>query len=253
MTCRSAPSATTTAVRTSWPLRTNAWSCSASPTRMRCHANRSASHRPPETQSNELVKWSASRSRNSSGDADAVAGEREDRVLLRVGGHDVRVVAREVRGGEVAAELRRDVEVVDLVPGGVARDLHDAHLRLAVLVRAEDDGGLGHGSAPSIGGIGERAQEQRGVHVASVVGDEHGEHDLGVERVDAARGEVRAGVEPQPVLPRRQLVGSQLRDPAVGVGAFRRERRPRVTVARVQLDRDARGAGGPCRRRARAW
>jgi hypothetical protein len=37
------------------------------------------------------------------GRADAVAGEREDRVLLRVGGHDVRVVAREVRGGEVAA------------------------------------------------------------------------------------------------------------------------------------------------------
>ena len=93
------------------------------------------------------------------GRPDAVAGEREDRVLLRVGGHDVRVVAGEVRRGEVAAKLRGDVEVVDLVPGGVAGDLDDAHLGLAVLVGAEDDGGLGHGSAPSIGRIGERAQQ----------------------------------------------------------------------------------------------
>ena len=91
------------------------------------------------------------------------------------------------------------------------------------------------------------------MHVASVVDDEHGEHDLGVEGVDAARVEVRAGVEPQPVLPRRQLVGSEPRDPAVGVGALRRDGRPRVAVACVQFDRDARRPGGPCRRRARAW
>ena len=82
------------------------------------------------------------------GRADAVAREREDGVLLRVGRHDVRVVALEVRRGEVAAELRGDVEVVDLVPGRVARDLDDAHLGLAVPVGAEDDGGFGHGQLP---------------------------------------------------------------------------------------------------------
>lgn len=48
---------------------------------------------------------------------DAVPGEGEDRVLLRVGGHHVAVVAGQVRGGEVAPQLRGDVQVLDLVPG----------------------------------------------------------------------------------------------------------------------------------------
>jgi hypothetical protein len=82
------------------------------------------------------------------GRADPIPGEREDGVLLRVGRHDVPVVALEMRGGEVPAELRRDAEVVDLVPVAAAGDLDDADLRLAVPVGAEDDGGLGHVSSP---------------------------------------------------------------------------------------------------------
>ena len=36
---------------------------------MRVHPNSSASHRPPVTQSNDEVKWSASRSRSCSGES----------------------------------------------------------------------------------------------------------------------------------------------------------------------------------------
>jgi hypothetical protein len=68
ITCRSWPSATTIAVRTSCPLRTNAWSCSVPCAGIRSQAYRSAVQRPPVTHSNELVKWSASRSRNASGE-----------------------------------------------------------------------------------------------------------------------------------------------------------------------------------------
>src|SRR6478752_10345236 len=74
---------------------------------------------------------------------DPVLREGEDRVLLRVRGDDVAVVALGVGRLEVAAQLRRDVEVDDLVTGGVANDADDAVLRLAVLVGGEDD--LGHG------------------------------------------------------------------------------------------------------------
>ncbi len=73
------------------------------------------------------------------GRSDAAARECEHGVLLRVGGHDVAVVAREVGGREIPAQLRRDAEILDLVAGVVARDLHDPHLGLAVLVGTQDD------------------------------------------------------------------------------------------------------------------
>ncbi len=72
--------------------------------------------------------------------ADApLLGEGETRVLLRVGRQHLGLVAGQVRGGEVAAERRRYVEVADLVPIGVAVDAHDSGLGLAVLVVAEHD------------------------------------------------------------------------------------------------------------------
>jgi hypothetical protein len=42
--------------------------------------------------------------------------------------------------GEVAAQRRGHVQVLDLVPVTVAGDVHQADLRLAVLVVAEGDG-----------------------------------------------------------------------------------------------------------------
>src|SRR4028119_115254 len=69
------------------------------------------------------------------------------RVLLRGGGEDVRVVARGVRRGEVAAQGGAHVQVDDPVPGGTAVDRDDADLRLAVLVRAEPGRPAGHGCA----------------------------------------------------------------------------------------------------------
>ena len=67
-------------------------------------------------------------------------GEGVDGVLLGVGRHDVGVVTLQVRGGEVAAQRGRHVQVLDLVPVAVAVDVHQADLRLAVLVLAERDG-----------------------------------------------------------------------------------------------------------------
>ena len=63
-----------------------------------------------------------------------------DRVAHGVGRHDVRVVALEVRGGEVAGELDVDAVVVQLVTLRPALDPHDADVGLAVPAVAE----LGH-------------------------------------------------------------------------------------------------------------
>jgi CRISPR/Cas system-associated exonuclease Cas4 (RecB family) len=67
-------------------------------------------------------------------------GEGVDGVLLGVGGDDVRVVARQVRGGEVAAQRGGHVQILDLVPVAVPGDVDQADLGLAVLVVAERDG-----------------------------------------------------------------------------------------------------------------
>ena len=64
---------------------------------------------------------------------------RERRVLLRVGGQHVGLVAIGVGRPEVAAQGGGDVQVVDLVPVGVAVDPHHTVLGLAVLVRSEGD------------------------------------------------------------------------------------------------------------------
>src|SRR6266568_1114883 len=73
-------------------------------------------------------------------------GEGVDGVLLGVGGHDLGVVAPQVRVGEVAAQRGRHVQVLDLVPVTVAGHVHQADLRLAVLVVTEGDG---HAQLPS--------------------------------------------------------------------------------------------------------
>jgi hypothetical protein len=77
-------------------------------------------------------------SRNSSGRLDPVlTGQRVDGVLLGVGRVHVRVVALGVRRGEVAAQLRGDVEVMEHVDRvgalGRAVDLDQAALGLPVL------------------------------------------------------------------------------------------------------------------------
>jgi hypothetical protein len=66
-------------------------------------------------------------------------GEREGGVLLGVGGQHRALVPGDVGGREVPAQGGRDVEVADLVAVGVAVDPHDAVLRFAVLVGAQDD------------------------------------------------------------------------------------------------------------------
>jgi len=67
-------------------------------------------------------------------------GEGVDGVLLRIGGDDLGVVADQVGVGEVAAQRGGHVQVLDLVPVTVTGDVHQADLRLAVLVVAEGDG-----------------------------------------------------------------------------------------------------------------
>jgi hypothetical protein len=71
--------------------------------------------------------------------ADPVPGQREDRVLLGVGGQHVGVVAGQVGGGEVAPQRRGDGQVLDGVPVGAAVDGDHPHLGLPVLVRPQLD------------------------------------------------------------------------------------------------------------------
>jgi hypothetical protein len=73
------------------------------------------------------------------GGRDPVLGEGEDGVLLGVGWHHMGVVPFGVRSLEVAAQLRGDVEVGDLVPVGVAGDPDHSVLRLAVLIGGQLD------------------------------------------------------------------------------------------------------------------
>ena len=68
--------------------------------------------------------------------ANRILGEREDGVLLRIGGHDLAVVAGEMRLGEVAGQGNADVEVFELVARTGLRDPNHVRLRLAILVVA---------------------------------------------------------------------------------------------------------------------
>jgi hypothetical protein len=61
------------------------------------------------------------------------------RVLLRVRGHDVGVVAIDVAGLEVAGKRDGDGKVLDLVGAAISGDADQMRLRLPVLVVAEDD------------------------------------------------------------------------------------------------------------------
>src|SRR2546429_9497753 len=54
-------------------------------------------------------------------------------------------------------------------------------------------------SAPPVGRVGERAEQQRHVVMLSGVGDLEDDHDLGVERRLVAGREPRPGAERQPV------------------------------------------------------
>src|SRR3954469_16227593 len=69
----------------------------------------------------------------------AVLGERVGRVLHRVGGDDVCIVAVGVGGGEVAFEGDRDRQVIEPVIGRISMDADDSDRGLAVAVRAELD------------------------------------------------------------------------------------------------------------------
>src|SRR4051812_12335285 len=73
------------------------------------------------------------------------------------------------------------------------------------------------GSAPSIGGKGERAEQQRNV-VVPLVGDQEGHDDLGKE--DVLLGDARIGgrVEPQLIGARAEFLGGEAGDPPVFVG-----------------------------------
>src|ERR1700680_3543355 len=71
-------------------------------------------------------------------------GKGEDRVLLRVGRHDVAVVTDEMRRGEVSRERHAHRHVLDAVKSTVLAALGDADdvsLRLSILIAAQDDAG----------------------------------------------------------------------------------------------------------------
>src|SRR3954454_8041771 len=74
------------------------------------------------------------------------------------------------------------------------------------------------GSAPSVGGVRERAQQHRDVQVLLGVGHQEREADLGEEAGLAGAGEVAGGVEDEPVGAGTDPVGSQRSDPPVLVG-----------------------------------
>jgi len=75
----------------------------------------------------------------------ALHGEGVGRVLLGVCGQHVRLVTAQVRGVEVTPQRGRHVQVPDLMLGPVPHDPDEPGLRLAVLVRSEDDA---HGQLP---------------------------------------------------------------------------------------------------------
>src|SRR3954452_8866951 len=96
-------------------------------------------------------------------------------------------------------------------------------------------------SAPSIGGVGERAEEEGDV-VVPVVGDTEDDADLGEE---AGRvGRVGVGVEDQPVHPGLQRRRGQTGDPSVVVGGPAAERGPLRTPRRSPVQRDRHAGGG---------
>ena len=109
---------------------------------------------------------------------DVVLGrEHVDAVAHRVGGDQGAVVAVAVGGVEVAVEHDVDRHVGQLVAALAAHDLHQPDLGLAVVALAEDEG---HASAPSVGAVAERAEQQRDV-VVLVGGDGEDDGHLGVE------------------------------------------------------------------------
>jgi hypothetical protein len=88
---------------------------------------------------------------------DTVPSERENRVLLRVSGDHVGVVALGVRGLEISAQLRGDVEVDEVVPISVAGHADHAVLGLAVLVGGEGD--VNHAGLPCLVGADGRGDQ----------------------------------------------------------------------------------------------
>src|SRR5918995_59914 len=72
-------------------------------------------------------------------------------------------------------------------------------------------------SAPSVGGVGERAQQKWHV-VVPPVGDREGDGDLRVEALLTGRRVVGGGAEPELIGAGRDLIGSQVGHPAVVVG-----------------------------------
>ena len=182
---------------------------------MRSHSYCSACQRPPSIQSKPLTKCSESFSRYSSGDGMPCFFANANAVFFCVSVATTSELSP-VRYESTSAAPRsceRDVEVDDLVARGVAVDPHDAVLGLAVLVRAEADGHVAHGLAPSVGRIGERAEQQRHVEVPVVVRDLDGEGhgDEGIEGRDAVVGELGARAEGQGVHARLEALRAEAR------------------------------------------
>ena len=105
-------------------------------------------------------------------------GEREAGVLLRVGRQHPRLIAGDVGGVEIAPQTGRHVDVAQLVPGPVPHHPDHADLGLAVLIGSQDDA---HRSAPAIGGVRERCEQQGHVMVLGRIGDREGDDHLGIE------------------------------------------------------------------------
>ena len=162
-----------------------------------------------------------------------LGGEGVDDVAHRVGGRQAGVVAVDVDRLEVPAQGDVGGQVAQQVALRAARDLDDADLGLAVRVGAEAGG---HRSAPAVGRVAERAQQQRHVQVLPGALDGELERDLREERVVA---EVAGRVEAQP-----EAAGlgrfAEVADAAVRVGRGR---------ARARASRRRSPARGRRRRR----
>ena len=96
-------------------------------------------------------------------------GKRIDRVAHRVGGEQAGVVPLGVRGVEVALESDVDREIAEVVSAGPARDLDETDLGLSVPGPTENDR---HSSAPSIGAVAKRAEQQWDVIMLLTLADD---------------------------------------------------------------------------------
>ena len=158
------PSAVTTAVRVPSPVRAN-----------ECGPSRRQPYSSMDTRARSIVGWDVDEVPGQAQPelldrADAVlAGEGVDGVLLRVGGQHGPVVAGQVGGGEVAGERDAHVEVGQRVLGAGPVAPGPAVPRPCRSCWVPARSAM---SAPPVGRVAVRAQQQRHVVVAGRLGDE---------------------------------------------------------------------------------